>query len=282
MSARRISQSVVAIVILLCAYLLARLSWQVVMLFLPPALDWQQPPTAPRTAAASVNHTALLAKIQAAQLFGESSTTPSSTQPRTATVQETRLPIRLLGLVQGAQSVAVLEYANRQGAYRPGETISNNDANLRLRAIYPDHVIIDNHGTDERLALPQQPVRPAGVNQPAPDSSPADNLQVDLSSADVQALLGGDARQILQENPLALARFLTVAPSAGGYRISSAQDPRLLQASGLHNGDVVTHLNGVPVNTLDTSQFYQLLQSSGSLALTVQRDGQRLMMDLRL
>ena len=64
-----------------------------------------------------------------------------------------------------------------------------------------------------------------------------------------------------------------------GYRVMKPEDPAFLESLGLKPGDVLTAVNGLPLNTPDYgAQALEAVSGTGKLTFTVQRGGQVLIL----
>jgi general secretion pathway protein C len=138
---------------------------------------------------------------------------------------------------------------------------------VRLYAVYPDRVLIDRNSQIETLRLPRQ--TPSFAPQPraaavsAPAASFADNL-----------------RRIAQSNPSALNEVLRPQPvfangTQRGYRVYPGRDRQQFAKLGLQPGDLVTSINGTPLDDPNRGQeIFNTLASSDHVNVTVERNGQ--------
>lgn len=289
MYAKRMSWLIFLLVSITCAYLLAKLTWQAVsfLVIKPDDNLFQSAPTQ-STELNKPQTNALFSTIKQYNLFGaafvKTTRTPLTTTTLNKPIQQTRLNIQLLGLIKGINSVAVINFEGDQSAYRESDIISNKgNHRVILLEIRTDHIVIENNGVPEKLLLPGKKKSNTGIATKRQSSPPS----VNLNSKEVQKLIGGDARQVLSNNPLSLAKFLTLSPTNNngtlqGYRINAGQDQRLLQATGLSPGDLVTQINNVPAADLEISQLFRLLQTTQTMTVTLERNGQPLTMDIKL
>ena len=64
-----------------------------------------------------------------------------------------------------------------------------------------------------------------------------------------------------------------------GYRVIQAEDPAFLESLGLKPGDILTAVNGVPLNTPDYgAQVLEALSGTGKLTFTVRRGSEILVL----
>jgi general secretion pathway protein C len=186
-----------------------------------------------------------------------------------------------------AAGVAVIDAGDGEEAYRAGETIA---AGLKLARVYPDHAIVLRDGVEETLALtrdtnlqPTEIVRQPGStrsarsntpNAPPPSAAPNNAGQTVHASPQLQQTIDR-ARQ----NPEEIARRLQIVPVLDGgrmtgIRLSSGADASLINQIGLRPGDVVTAVNGAPVDSLARGQqIIEGLRNASSARVTVLRDG---------
>uniref|UniRef100_UPI0035C6F0AB type II secretion system protein N n=1 Tax=Serratia quinivorans TaxID=137545 RepID=UPI0035C6F0AB len=72
----------------------------------------------------------------------------SSPQLRNAPIST--IKARLTGVISGSRGIAVVEFANRQGSYGPGDTLAGE---AELVRIFSDRIIISRRGQYEALPL---------------------------------------------------------------------------------------------------------------------------------
>jgi general secretion pathway protein C len=186
-----------------------------------------------------------------------------------------------------AAGVAVIDAGDGERAYRAGETIGSG---LKLARVYPDRAVVVRDGVEETLALtrdrnlqPAEIVRQPGSARSAGASTP----NVPASSAPASS--GGQtvraSPQLQQtidrarQNPEEIARRLQIVPVLDGgrmtgIRLSTGADASLMNQIGLRQGDVVTAVNGAPVDSLARGQqIIEGLRNASSARVTVLRDG---------
>jgi len=103
-----------------------------------------------------------------------------------------------------------------------------------------------------------------------------ENLSRDVAD---NAELLGQYRSALLNNPNSVMGLVNVSPyqkdgQLMGYRIRPGRDRALLQRFGLRSGDVVTSVNGVPMNNpVKALEVLRDLSSASSLTVEVNRNG---------
>lgn len=155
------------------------------------------------------------------------------------------------------------ESAQSGKVYATGSAIR---ARTRLHEVHADRVILDNTGKLEALLLPKLSSSIAISRAPPPAAAPrqfAENL-----------------REIAQNNPGAFAEIVRAQPVfAGGvqrgFRVYPGRNRQQFAQLGLRPGDLVTAINGTPLDDPQRGrEIFDTLASSGQASLTVERNGQ--------
>ncbi|MCC7462616.1 MAG: hypothetical protein IT480_09175 [Gammaproteobacteria bacterium] len=218
------------------------------------------PPVGTPLAAAPQRPGIDLRAIVDAHLFGQAAV--SSTD-----APQTSMPLVLAGVLalqDPSQGMAILGPNPAQAKlYAVGAAVPGG---ARLHAVYRDRVLLDRGGAIEALALPRKSL----VSAPPPAAAappPGQRLQALAQSSG--ALLGG------------LIRF-QVVQAAGqpgrilGFRIypGSRGNPASFAQLGLHSGDLVTAVNGTPLDDpARASDVLQTLSNASSATVTLVRNG---------
>ena len=181
--------------------------------------------------------------------------------------------------------IAVIDAGSGERAYRAGEIIASN---VKLVRVYADRVTLSRDGVESTLTLtrdrnlmPANIVRPSAA--PAP-GSPRSHASSAPSRADGSAAraISPETRQVIEharQHPEDLARLVQIAPVVAGGRVTGVRvgtgtDAALMNAMGLRAGDVVTAVNGAPVDSLARGQqIIEGLRTAASARVTVLRDG---------
>lgn len=117
----------------------------------------------------------------------------------------------------------------------------------------------------------QAPLAPGVVPPPMPQVDPEANV----GSNELASF-----RQQVAQNNLKLLEVIRPSPVSekgqlSGFRVTPGQNEALFRQTGLQAGDIVTGINGTPLNSNSSSlQAMQGLMSSASADLTVLRGGQ--------
>lgn len=208
-------------------------------------------------------HSLDLAGILNAHLFGQAAPQPGDD----SNAPQTSLALVLAGVLAQPDPTKGLALVGESAAaakvHAVGDTLPGG---AKLHGIYFDRVVLDRGGTLESLMLPHQSA-PAGLSSSAaPVSAPAN--------------VGDRLRQIVQQDPQALQnvlRWQQVMNRDGhmsGVRVYPERNPAVFAKLGLRPGDLITGVNGTPLD--DPNRGDEILRSLGSMPeakVTVMRNG---------
>jgi general secretion pathway protein C len=269
----------------LCVWLAVRMLW----LFLagPQLPAATLPPPVAATRSAPSAHS-----IAAWHLFGNALAGPNLAA--LAQARETSLKLVLRGVLaeeDPALGVALIaEEGARERAYHVGDELPGG---ARLEGVYPDRVALSRAGVTETLSLPRAS---AADSAGAPRASAPGASQAALRGytpvfTQPQMLPGVDLSQATRGmaiDPERLARDITVLPvleggKFAGVRLSGGRDAALLGQLGLRPTDVVTAVNGIPLDSLERGQqIAETLRESRTANVTVRRDGRDVVLNINL
>jgi general secretion pathway protein C len=174
------------------------------------------------------------------------------------------------------QSSAVLVSQGRSRALRVGESAFG----ARLLAVDEQGVRVERAGSVSTLRLTEAgPSTPASGAARAPSDAAAATSQV-LERAEVE-------RRLATEMPSILADTALIPVSEGGqitgFTLSRLPETGLLRDVGLQPGDVLTEVNGVPIDGLPTLiSLYARLRGEPEIQATVLRGGSPVALTVRL
>ena len=217
------------------------------------------------TLVASQRHMVNVSSIVNAHIFGfapevvadDPSHAPISSVPLVVTgimsADDPRYGLAILG--QTAQSTKV---------YAVGDNVPGG---AKLHSVYSDRVVIDRGGHLETLVLPRQ-IAAGG----APPSAGA--LQTESPVADRM-------RKLITEQPSLMADVMRPQPvyangKQTGYRVYPGRNRQAFLRLGLRPGDLVTAINGTPLDDPEHGQqIFNTLGATSEAHVTVQRNGQQ-------
>jgi general secretion pathway protein C len=237
------------------------------------AVVWQvlapSPPTGPAAPAVGPGPAPGInvAGIVNAHLFG-TALAPATGDP--ANAPATSLNLVLAGTIAGPDPKSgwaiIGETAQAARVYATGATLPGGAA---LREVYADRVILDRNGRLESLPLP----RLSGAGPVQVSYAPPRPVGAEPSLAD-------NIRQFVAQDPQAVSEILRPQPVfAGGqqrgYRVYPGRNRAQFAKLGLMPGDLVTAVNGTPLD--DPNRGLETLRGVGAgspVVLTVERNGQ--------
>jgi general secretion pathway protein C len=255
--------AVSALLVVLLAWQLVQLGWALLGAKNGSA---QVPATGAPAVTAPPPRTVDIASIVNAHLFGEASAPAGATDPNA--VAASQMPLFLVGTI--ANTDPTLGYAiigdspATAKVYGVGKTITGG---TKLHSVYPDRAILDRGGKLEALLLPKK-FQGGGMSAAVtPGANPADPM------------LGDRLRQLAASNPAAITDVMRPQPvfadgQQRGYRVYPGRSRAVFNRLGLLPGDLVTAVNGTPLD--DPSRGMDVLQtlnSAPSATVTIERNG---------
>ena len=213
-------------------------------------------------------------------------------------LQRTSLSLKLLAIMFAPPpanpkwSVAIIrdDDAKSAGPYNVGSTIRD----ATIEDIEEDKVYLDfGNGKHEYLDLLDRPAPAANPSAPVASNTPADPLTAELDKGikklgehnyevqrgTVDALLG---------NMGALAKGARIVPETkdgkpAGFRLFSIRPDGPFAKIGLQNGDVVSAINGLEMNSPDQALLaYTKLKTANHLSVAIERNGQKITKDYNI
>jgi general secretion pathway protein C len=205
--------------------------------------------------------------------------------------EQTRLSLTLQGVVvssDAAQSRAIIGSGEAQQGYKPGDSIAEMPGNVVLQAVYQRYVLLNNNGRTETLRMDEAPAEDARTGSQAM-SALADVTAPAANPTPGSGIAPAGPGQFAGKAFADLVRILPVvepadSPQAGalrGLQIRHGSRQDFLSAVGLQQGDLITGVNGTPLQ--DAAQLPQLLQQisdSPTVALQIVRDEQQIYVQL--
>ena len=182
----------------------------------------------------------------------------------------------------------IADAGNGERSWRVGEDVA---AGVRLVAVYADRVVVARAGgAEETLKLLRDTnLAPADIVRPTPASATGGAMSAARGAATATPATASVSVKApptwqqtvdrLRQNPAELMKRVQVVPvldggKLSGVRLSTGADVALLNQIGLQPGDVVTSVNGTPIDSIERGQ--QIMSSLGnasSVRVTVLREG---------
>ena len=205
-----------------------------------------------------------------AHLFGIAPV-PGASELDPSAAPATQMSLVLVGTIAQTdpeKGLAIVgESAAAARVYAVGKTIAGG---ARLHSVYPDRVILDLGGKLEALMLPRK-FQGGGAPPAATMAAPMRNPE---------PMLGEQIRTLATQNPGAITEIIRPQPvfangQQRGYRVYPGRNRQQFSKLGLMPGDLVTAINGTPLD--DPARGMEILQSINSaseVTVTVERNGQ--------
>jgi general secretion pathway protein C len=195
---------------------------------------------------------------------------------------DTQLNLELRGvLATDIPEMAMAIIASGRGEdkrYRVGDRIGSGAS---LRAVYSDRVILERGGDLETLRLPRDDEGMDGLarTQRSNGQEASRETESDEEVTVPDELV--DLRSTIQENPERITDIIRPTPhhvdgEMVGFRIFPGRMREEFQALGLRAGDIVTAINGQPMNSPAAGMsLISELEDASSVQLTIDRGGRQ-------
>jgi general secretion pathway protein C len=221
-------------------------------------------PAMPRAQASGVD----IQSVVSAHLFG---VPPAATQDE-GNAPQSSANLLLAGTIatqDPKHGVAIISDAGAPSkVYSVGERIGG----ASLHSVYLDHVILDRGGALETLLLPRQvPPSRAALARRVPGADPRTVAAVD----NIRKMVQQDPN-ILDQVMRTVASYDNAAGKLRGFRAYPGRNRAIFSKLGLKAGDLVTAINGTPLDDPQRSQdVFNTIQTSDHVTVTIERGGQR-------
>jgi general secretion pathway protein C len=174
------------------------------------------------------------------------------------------------------KSVAVLRSAGRSRVVAVGDTAFGG----RVSAIEKGRVVVEFEGTPLELRIAAAPAAPPMAPRlAAAEPEPAAN-GLSMERRELERRLADETSRILAETTLVPVQ---VGSQVTGFTLSRVPEGTILSDAGLQAGDVLTHVNDTPIDSLATLiGLYPRLQTESTVRAVVLRGGSPLTLSVRL
>jgi len=223
-------------------------------------------PAAGTVAVATPRHAVNVLVVTNAHLFGFTPAVASAQDP--ANAPRSSLPLVLTGIISADDPQNGLAILGQTAATAKVFAVGDNvPGGAKLHSVYSDRVVIDRGGNLETLVLPRQ-VAPGG---PPPSAA----------VLNTEAPVADRMRKLITEQPSLMADVMRPQPvfangKQTGYRVYPGRNRQAFVRLGLRPGDLVTAINGTPLDDPEHGQeIFRTLGSSPEAHVTVTRNGQQ-------
>jgi general secretion pathway protein C len=203
-----------------------------------------------------------------AHLFGNAAAPASGDA---ANAPPSSMPLVLAGVLatdDPKQGMAIIgESAQAAKVVAVGQQVPGG---AQLHSVYSDRAIIDRAGVLESVYLPRRTGGPA-LSTPEPQVAAADSNEAALDRM----------RKLVNDEPGLISQIMRPQPVfAGGemkgFRVYPGANRQAFARMGLRPGDMVTAINGTPLNDKDRAQeIFGTLASSTEARVTITRNGRQ-------
>jgi general secretion pathway protein C len=203
-------------------------------------------------------------------------------------LEETDLNLKLWGTVTGKdrRAYAVIEdtKTRQQNLYRIGDTIQ--DATLKL--ILRQKVVLSVNERDEVLGMEEAGTTKGGRQSPPVARRPALTPKLPVSSYPRQLTLNSDQIQGALENLDQLMEQARIRPHIeegrpSGISITGIKPNTVFRKMRLRNGDIITGVNGAPIETVeDAMKLFGDLSSASEVQLEIKRRGRKRVLNYKI
>jgi general secretion pathway protein C len=206
-------------------------------------------------------------RIVTAHLFGIASDHDAG-DPENAQLSEANLVLDgTIATNDPKRGFAIIKDSGPSKVYSVGDRIGG----AALHSVYLDHVILDRDGTFETLKLPRSLLGARALQQGTVARSSAPVYLDSLGR--VVDKPPGNLEKIMRINEL-------IDDQTGkmrGFRVYPLASGKPMHTLGLYPGDVVTAINGTPLDDRRRSkEILNSIQSSGAASVTIERQNQKL------
>jgi len=202
---------------------------------------------------------------------------PATKGSASADKPKTSLNLKLVGLMYSTdkdQARAII-VSEKDGArsYSTRERVADK---VEIFSIEPDRVILLHAGRQEALML--DPEEGSSGNRPDTEDEPVKNSGKDQASAAVQSTSGRNRANAPRRTEDLMEDFsATPVMEEGelvGFRLQALRDPEIMNEWGIGPDDVITAVNGVPLNSQGKIMvLYDKLKKEKEFALTLNNGG---------
>jgi general secretion pathway protein C len=287
----RVQQLLNLVLVIALAWLLARITWQLV-----PATSTSSLPPLSGSAVASTqqNGVVSLPALTSFALFGKASAQPAKQADVVVTeAPKTQLNVKLTGLVaisaEPNEGSAIIESRGSEATYAVNDTIEGTNA--VLKQVLADRVLLQQAGRYETLMLDgfeYTKIAQANAGLGRSDNQSGDEGGMEMTPVvepmEMQPLQVSDAldqrRDELIAEPMKFFDYIRVSPhrpngQLAGYRLMPGKDPSLFAQLGLKPNDLAVEINGIALTDMQQAMnVINELRDAKEAAIKIERDGE--------
>jgi general secretion pathway protein C len=210
--------------------------------------------------------------VVSAHLFGVAAADSAAQDPENAPQSSANLS--LAGTIATQNPKRGVAIISDGGGPSKVYSVGDHVGGASLHSVYLDHVILDRGGALETLLLPRQlppSSRSPAVARRVPGNDPRTAAAVD----NIRRMVQQDP-SILDQVMRTVASYDNAAGKLRGFRAYPGRNRAIFSKLGLKAGDLVTAINGTPLDDPQRSQdVFNTIQTSDHVTVTIERGGQR-------
>ncbi len=266
---RKLPAAVSLVLVIACAHILSQITWALLS-------DDEQPVTTTSKAskiAPKTNNQQAFRQLTSANLFGIAGQTKTT---NTTQAPETRLNLILKGVfavtpMAAASAIIARGKNGKEDIYGIGDKLPGG---VTIREIHPEHVLLERQGQLEILRLPKDSNIGKLISTAATKSAKTNALS--------------SMRQNIMKSPTSFAEYALpiIVKENGkqiGYRLQPQKKGDVLAEMGLKPSDVITSVNGVPLdNPQNSIGALRKLTTAREVNITVKRNGVEVPLNIQL
>jgi general secretion pathway protein C len=266
---------VTLVLVILIAWLLARIAWSLIPA--PAAGDSVEAPVGTTTPASVTESTGgSVQAIADAHIFGVAAPDDEAGESAQPAVEEmenlrdTRLTnLSLKGTIADTsadRAVAIIaDGSNDEKVYTIGSSVANG---ATLHAVYADRVVLNENGVLTNLKLPREYMATT-------ESFARRNTTATSRAANTQSIQSVVANNVSQLADVIRPTPYFVNGQQQGYRVYPGRNRQQFAALGLRPGDLIMDIDGQSLSDpTQAMKIFQTLDSADQVSVTVERNGQ--------
>jgi general secretion pathway protein C len=210
--------------------------------------------------------------VVSAHLFGVPAVDPASQDP--ANAPQSAANLLLAGTIATQDPKRGVAIISDGGGPSKVYAVGDRVGGASLHSVYLEHVILDRAGALETLLLPRILVSNSPPGSPALRRPGADQRTV-AAVDNIRHMVQQDP-SILDQVMRTVASYDNAAGKLRGFRAYPGRNRQIFSKLGLKSGDLVTAINGTPLDDPQRSQdVFNTIQTSDHVTVTVERGGQK-------
>jgi general secretion pathway protein C len=213
-------------------------------------------------------------KVVAAHLFGVANAESTAADPSSAPPSSANLVLAgTIATQDPKHGVAIIsDGGGPSKVYSVGETVGG----ATVHSVYLDRVLLDRGGSLEALTMPRNDgSSPPAAAAPRPAAMFGGNPRTAAAVENIRRMVQADP-SILNEVMRTVPSYDNKAGRLRGFRAYPGRNRTAFSKLGLKPGDLVTAINGTPLDDPQRSQeVFNTIQTSERATVTVERAGQR-------